>query len=119
MKKVGFWFALTTTVILPLVRLMLTRRRKRSRLQTLVSSASDAGESALDSMSDLAASAFAQLGNAGRGSRRHAKSTAGFADTTAALLAGAPRVVAQLRSDDGYPYRGREDWRKYGEAFGR
>lgn len=119
MKKVGFWFALLTTVVVPLVRLMLARRRRRSRLQTLATSAAGAGELAFDTLSDLAGTAFEHLGNAGRGSRRHAKPTATLAETTAALLAGAPRVVAQLRGDDGYPYRGREDWRAYGKVFGR
>jgi hypothetical protein len=119
MKKVGFWFALLTTVVVPLVRTILARRRRRSRLQTLMSSAADAGESALDSLSDLAGSAIEHLGQTGRGPHRRAKSTAGLADSTAALLAGTPRLVAQLRGDEGYPYRGREDWRKYGEVYSR
>jgi hypothetical protein len=120
MKKAGFWFAVMTTVVVPLVRSMVARRRKRSRLQTLAASAAGAGESALDTLSDLAGSAFEQLGVGGEGSRRHAGSTATLADTTTALLSGAPRLVAQLRGDDnGYPYRGREDWRKYGDVFGR
>ncbi|MGD9892464.1 MAG: hypothetical protein AB7R89_21065 [Dehalococcoidia bacterium] len=121
MKKAGFWFAVMTTVVVPLVRSMLAqRRRKRSRLQNLAASAADAGESALDTLSDLTESALEQIGLTGKGSRRHTGASAGLVDTTAALISGAPRLVAQLRGDDdGYPYRGREDWRKYGNVFDR
>jgi hypothetical protein len=119
MKRLGFWFALITTVVVPLVRTLLARRQKRSRLRSLAASAGGAGESALDALSGLAGTALEQLGVFGEGSRRRAGSTTPLAATTASLLAGAPRLVAQLRGDDGYPYRGREDWRKYGDVFGR
>ena len=120
MKRMGFWLALTSAVVVPLARSMRARRRRRqSRLHHLAASAAGAGETAIDTLSDLAESALEQLHISDKRSRRHAGSPTAFAPTTAALLTGAPRLVAQLRDDNGYPYRGREDWHKYGEVFGR
>ena len=87
--------------------------------------AAGVGESALDTLSDFAETARERFGAFGDGSSRQAgsaiDSVESFAGTAATLLAGAPRLAAQLRgrADDGYPYAGRDDWRKYGEVFSR
>jgi hypothetical protein len=105
---------------------MREQRRKQSRLQSMAAMARDravdAGETALDSLGDFAGTARERLGAFGDGSRRHAASTAGsaggLAGTAGTLLANAPMLIAQLRGgDDGYPYGGRDDWRKYGDVF--
>lgn len=128
MKKMGIWLALIPAVVVPLVRSMREQQRKQSRLQSMAATARDravdAGETALDSLGDFAGTARERLGAFGDGSRRQAASTAGsaggLAGTAGTLLANAPMLIAQLRGgDDGYPYGGRDDWRKYGDVFSR
>jgi hypothetical protein len=119
MKRLGFWLMVMSAVVVPLMRSMRERRRKQSRLQSMAVTvrdrATDAGESALDTFGDLAESARERFGVFGQGSREQSTSIANAAGT---LLAGVPALVAQVRgSDNGYPYGGRDDWRKYGDAF--
>jgi hypothetical protein len=121
MKKLGFWLIVMSSVVVPLMRSMRERRRKQSRLQSMAATvrdrATDAGESALDTLGDFAETARERLGVFGEGSRGQ---PASIATTAGTLLAGVPSLVAQFRGDDdGYPYGGRDDWRKYGDAFSR
>lgn len=130
MKKLGFWLALMSAAAVPLVTYMSQRQQsKQSRLQSLAGTARDratgAGETALDTLGDLAGTARDRLGVFGESSRQQAGSATQQAGSlvgkAGTLLAGAPRIVAQIRGgdDDGYPYGGRDDWRKYGDVFDR
>ena len=138
MKKLGLLLTLMSAAAVPLLTYMSQRQQsKQSRVQRLAGTARDrttgAGEAAIDTLSswsdstretlgDLAGSTRDRLSAVGHGSRERTATTADSASTLAAragkLLAGAPRIVAQFRGeDDGYPYGGRDDWRKYGDVF--
>lgn len=138
MKKLGLLLTLMSAAAVPLLTYMSQRQQsKQSRLQSLTGPARDrakgAGEAAIDTLGswgestretlgDLAGATRDRLSAVGHGSRERAATTSDTAGNLAAragtLLAGAPRIVAQFRSDnDGYPYGSRDDWRKYGDVF--
>ena len=138
MKKLGLLLTLMSAAAVPLLTYMSQRQQsKQSRLQRIAGTARDratgAGEATVDTLGswsesaretlgDLAGSTRDRLSAVGHGSHERVATTSGTAGNLAAragtLLAGAPRIVAQLRGDDdGYPYGGRDDWRKYGDVF--
>lgn len=138
MKKLGLLLTLMSAAAVPLLTYMSQRQQsKQSRIQSIAGTARDRatdageatidtlgswGESARDTLGDLAGSTRDRLSAAGHGSRERAGTATDSAGTLAAragtLLAAAPRIVAQFRGDaGGYPYGGRDDWRKYGDVF--
>lgn len=139
MKRLGFWLALMSAAAVPLCTYMSQRQQSRqSRLRRFAGAARDRatdaaapaldtlgswGESTRDTLSDLAESTRDRLGAVGQGSRERAgaatESAGSLAGMAGTLLAAAPQIVAQFRGDvsGGYPYGGRDDWRRYGDVF--
>jgi hypothetical protein len=118
MKKVTILLALMGAAAVPLITYMVQRQQaRRGRFEILRDAVSDraeeAGETAREAFGALTGTAGKALGTLASGAQERAGSTAG------SVLAGAPRVIAQVRGGDhrAVPYGGRDDWRRYGNIF--
>lgn len=118
MKKLPLVTSLLFTAGVPLVRVYLDRRQRRSRLQavtdTALERATGLGGSARDALTALLDSTPTphELD-----ARQRAAAEAGLAGRAGAAVAALPRLVGQFQDGAGLTSRRTDDWRDYGKVF--